>query len=715
MVLSLIAEPKAAGAQKKDPHPAIPSLDEMAGEWTPMKAVASPPAIHNLHDILLSSFDLVSFSYNPGYSILLNLQQERRMYPSIRLFVGDAESPATESRWFPYKVLRRNPDCAGLSVETDLRMLKEQGAALCRIRLSNPRRAAIKTALRLEMPARLHSDGLTALRDFSHGYSKTSMVNSVVAVSPVQKPDAVRGTGEKVAWTWEVVLQPGEERVLEFAGGNGLESARGETIQRVREWGQNFDREFEGFRKAWEQRWADAFTPGNSHYSGHLPVLTTENADLRRNYYMGVLTVLALERSRYPAHPRTWVTNGERPLGQHYFWDASMQTHVWALLEPEGMKALLRLWLLHDPRIGVGFGLAGQPEVIAKIALSRPRPEKLNGYAANACLMFKTAHDYVRLTGDLAFLDEKLANHKSVLERLDELAMDWKGLVGPGSLLADYGEARHLLECAPAYIHRVPSFNAQNVLIMRQLASLHEFRGNAARGAELRTEATRLLGAVLDLYVPGQGVWCTVQNDGTRVDLRHCLDYVYLGKALAEDLSLQIRREMTDFFKNELMMPTWMRAMSLQDQSAAKSDRPDHGPMGSYPGWITGSVDVMWRFGYPREAFDFYCRTAAVTKEGPFTQSREFYGERKREKDAPVRMALRGGTMREIISGGQFADVVIQTFFGFAPTVGGESFLSDAATPRPFNGTLSGLRWKGELLKLVADSSGVHLEKGSAQ
>jgi len=102
-------------------------------------------------------------------------------------------------------------------------------------------------------------------------------------------------------------------------------------------------------------------------------------------------------------------------------------------------------------------------------------------------------------------------------------------------------------------------------------------------------------------------------------------------------------------------------------------------------------------------------------KEGPITQSREFYGERKKEKDAPVRLALRGGTMREIISGGQFADVVINTFFGFVPSVDGKTMLADQKTPRPFTGTLSGLRWGRDIYKLEADQSGVRVDKGGQQ
>jgi hypothetical protein len=77
--------------------------------------------------------------------------------------------------------------------------------------------------------------------------------------------------------------------------------------------------------------------------------------------------------------------------------------------------------------------------------------------AFNACNIFKTTLDYIRVTGDLAFLDETLEDGKTVLQRMDELARDWKTLVHPDSPLADYGENQNLLECAPAYIGRVAS------------------------------------------------------------------------------------------------------------------------------------------------------------------------------------------------------------------------------------------------------------------
>ena len=43
----------------------VPSLDEMAGDWLPMKNVANPSDVNNFHDMLLVNRDLTSFFCNP--------------------------------------------------------------------------------------------------------------------------------------------------------------------------------------------------------------------------------------------------------------------------------------------------------------------------------------------------------------------------------------------------------------------------------------------------------------------------------------------------------------------------------------------------------------------------------------------------------------------------------------------------------------------------
>ncbi len=677
----------------RSPSPAyVPALDEMAGDWLPTKDVANPPDVNNFRDMLLVNRDLTSFFCYPD-DWLWSDGKFRFGYPPVTLAIAGREYPAAECRWYPYRALRRNTNCAGLIVQTDTRMINEQRAVLLRARITNSSSIKTNIQLTLSVSGILQADGITAL-------NSSQRPGFVTVICPATKPDVVTHDNGIVHWCWNLSLSARSGKEIEFVAGDGHAVDAPKVQADVARWSINFSREFDGFKQCWEQRWADAFKPGNHYFSGSLPVIVTDNAALKRNYYMGIITMLELERTQFPVYTRSFVTSGERAPGTQYYWDASMQTTVWALLEPTGMKATLRRWLVQNVRSGSFISIT------TTNGFDTTKYDHITGYAFNACTIFKTALDYLRITGDMAFLEEKLADGKTVLQRMDEMAMDWKTLVNHDSPFANYGENQNLLECAPAYIGRVPSCNAQNIWMMRQAAALQELKGNTTRAIELRHEAEKLLPAVLSLYKPGDGVWFGLHNDGRRVELRHCVDYIYVGNALANDLAPETRRQMTDFVKRELLTRDWMRAMSLNDAAAAVSDRPDHGPMGAYDGWPALTVGTMWRLGFPHDAFDFYCRTAEVTQEGPFAQAREFFGPRRDEYDAPVRIAERDGCMKECISGVAFADVVISTLFGFAPSADGKIILSDPRSPRPFTGKLLNVSYRGERFTISAGEKG---------
>jgi hypothetical protein len=680
------------------PLSGVPSLDAMAGDWIPMDEVANPPAVHNFNQMLVVGRDLASFYCNPGglfaHTKDPNVQWVAG-YPRVGLAIDGHEFPAVETRCYAYKALRRNLDCNGIAVETDTRMVNEQRGVLCRILAGNSSGQPRAVSITLRIPGVLHPDGAGVL-------NRTQRRGVTSAFYPSCPPDAVEKVGDSVLWTWHLSLPPNGTAAFGFAAGDETSRQEDETARRVASWSTGFDAAMAACQHVWEDRWADAFKPGNGHFSGNLPVLSTADASLARNYYMGVQTMLALERTQFPVSPRSFITSGERGDGIQYYWDASMQATAWALLEPSGMKATLRRWLVQNPRSGAHLSLREDSGYDAT------HHDRITGYAFNACTIFTTADQYLRITGDRPFLDEKLADGASVLDHLDALATDWQTLPKGPQGLTDYGGNGNLLECAPSYIHFVPSLNAQDVWMMRRAAEWRAAHGEPGRAAALNAQASAYLPAVLGLYQSGAGVWNAYHAaDRPKVELRHCVDFIYVGNALKDDLTATQKSEMNRFVRHELFMDHWMRAMSLQDAAAAKSDRPDHGPMGAYDGWIPLTVGTLWRLGDPPDAFDFYRRTAVVTREGPFAQAREFYGPRRDQRDAPVRVAERRGCMKECISGAAFCDVVISVFFGFSPAADGSSMLADPGTARPFEGTLSGLRYQGKLWQLVASRDGV--------
>ena len=53
--------------------------------------------------------------------------------------------------------------------------------------------------------------------------------------------------------------------------------------------------------------------------------------------------------------------------------------------------------------------------------------------------------------------------------------------------------------------------------------------------------------AVLALYEPGSGVWCSLHREGARVQMRHCYDFATGGTTMDRDLPPAMKREMVDF------------------------------------------------------------------------------------------------------------------------------------------------------------------------
>jgi hypothetical protein len=87
--------------------PGVPALDEMAGDWVPMRDVANPPDVNNFHDMLLVNRDLTSFFCYPE-DWLWN-GKPRFGYPPIKLTIAGEEYPATECRWYRIALCDETP------------------------------------------------------------------------------------------------------------------------------------------------------------------------------------------------------------------------------------------------------------------------------------------------------------------------------------------------------------------------------------------------------------------------------------------------------------------------------------------------------------------------------------------------------------------------------------------------------------------------------
>jgi hypothetical protein len=684
----------------------IPSLDELSGAWQFATNLISLPAINNC----LGSGKLMNDPVAVG----------KLSFPPITMtgdtgtMLVDGQAPVLDqTRWYAYQVLRQ-ATATNLDIETAVRMPYQQRGLLFHIAVTNTgsERQTFELKINLSAATSRHDKwGWSVPRD------KTAAANfSVFAprsrrflmfTDPTnhlancfgfeQKPDKLSATGAYAIW--RLNLKPGGAAIINYTLAIGEENE--EVGNLAESWAHYFDDAFDQVPVDWQRRFNAMFTPGNIFFSGNLPTLVTANAPLSRIYYMSALSLLSVTRTGFSIAPVVYVSNTpESNCTMMYFWDTREWATAFALLDPITLKNCLRSWLAK----GIYNGYA---EEYLTGSLEGP------WYSANDYSVFILLNDYLNVTGDRAFLSEKVGD-KTVLEHMDAIATHWQSLVKPGRTLADYGSAANLLECVPTYVHEVASFNAANVWMMRRVAEIQEAQGNNARAEELRADANQLLPSVLSLYEPGQGVWDAQDEDGGKVQIRHVFDFATIGLTIPNDLTPKMRDEMTGFVERELLTDHWMRAQSLSDIAAPQSNRPDHGPMGAFCAWPAETAATFCEFGEFDKALDVLYRCSAVTYEGPFSQSRELLGK---TPDAPVRITSRGGSPNSqtynASNGGSFAETTIRGLFGYQP-----DFLTGVVIPdsraRGFQGELLNVRQDDKLFDIASDDEGVKVVPASA-
>jgi hypothetical protein len=715
----------------------VPTLDDLAGDWKTRDELAQYPSIHNFKAELLVNKDFTSVSWvaSPPFS---------QGFHSGALKLNGQVPLVERFRWYPYQAVRAG-SAGGLAIQTVSRMVFDDCGVLWRVTLSNTQPAEVIEQVSIDLIGAISN--LTASNSWDWGfaqpgtngpkrrYEETEAARESVDKIPSDhpsnaedyraslaasgklllirdtktpaetafafrhKPDALESDGHQGTATWNVRLAPAKTADLDLVMAFG---EPGKAEPRVTRWAKQFDAVFGDAKRLWEQRYAQVFTPHNGFFQGNLPVLGTEDPAIRRNYYMGVVTMLLMLRDQLPYSPRVFLAGGPRyGASVMFIWDTGMMDTLFALLEPGVMREYVMKTLQWDLDECLAFDYYGNRAFGYR-------------YVANYPMLFRIATTYLRVTGDRAFLHRTVSS-QTVLEHLDRLALHYRDYLMADGGLADFGgDPWHFLECVPTYIHATAGFNAAYVTMLRDMADLYEFEGKKSLAEQRRAAAEKLVRAIYpQLYVAGKGFWQSRYPDGRQFDMRHCLDFQFVAQGIGQDLPAPVRKEMRDFVTKELLMKNWMRAESLQDPAAEQSDRPDHGPMGAYSGWPPETVDGLCHLGFWKDALDFYRRCAAATHEGAFSQGAEFYGPRKKEYDAPVRIATAGTICREAVCGAGFTDVMIRAVFGFHPSLNlnRPSPLWAADQDRTFSARLEHVRWGNRLITIVSGPGGLSVEK----
>ena len=357
---------------------------------------------------------------------------------------------------------------------------------------------------------------------------------------------------------YTLTLKPGETKVISYVG------SMGETIEEVNNLYDtlipSIDSAKEEVRTYWNDELKAIFTPGNSRYSGSLPLLETTDDDILRVYLIGILGVVYFKRDN-PCSiygraydtlmPKYWQT-------VTFIWDYALSSFVHTLLDPEVMKKYLEKWMLLDIYNHFGSDYLTGSEIG-------------NWYGANDYNMMVLINDFLRWNGDYQWLQKEVvdesstADSKKVIDYVYQYATSWKRLKSEKGL-ADYGEINNLLECVSTYVHEVAGLNAANIFNMRIAGKLFEIAGKKDQSKLLYDQASGLLPEIQKLYERGKGYWNTRFPDGSLVDVRHCYDFFTILNTIGDDLRKKQQDEImtTNYYIRQL------RIISYQHQNGQR-------------------------------------------------------------------------------------------------------------------------------------------------
>ncbi|MCX6970692.1 MAG: hypothetical protein NTV93_11175 [Verrucomicrobia bacterium] len=442
----------------------------------------------------------------------------------------------------------------------------------------------------------------------------------------------------------------------------------------AKKWTPKVDEAFVAAKEWWSELWQSAFTPGNAHFSGHLPIVESSDAFIAKLYYMGVLTLLCLRR-RY-AHSLLesgYLTLGpRRGEGSIYLaWDLPYISQLLARLDPAALKAhwaalctaplFSHMVLNLFNKEHTSFPCVADPlaRVTPLVELSR------RGHLGDALAM-RIRRQGKSLTsfkknGEAVYGEDETRDLTGV-EALVEAATTHRRFHLGRTGLVDYGDRGNYLECCTTYAHGTAGHTSVQAWALEAAGTITGRR--IAKASEIKN----LQKAAMSLYRPGEGYFDCLHPDGRRHPTPNLYDLGLVLNAMGPELDPKVVKEIARFTEKHLTTPTWARCLAAFDPDSASGLRCDHqwaGCFGAWPGqFIMGLHKANHR---PKWVAEWAAGLAEVTKQGPFAQAYfaedvvdpEFGGAAKAFDDFPQ------GNHWLISSGALYAHVVLESLLGY--------------------------------------------------
>jgi hypothetical protein len=184
-------------------------------------------------------------------------------------------------------------------------------------------------------------------------------------------------------------------------------------------------------------------------------------------------------------------------------------------------------------------------------------------------------HNYIRLTGDTAFMNES-DGVKTTLQRVLENATLNEG--AQPSAMIDYGDVRSHLELSDpnSYNHVLPDLNGRRYESYKRAAELFALAGDAATASALTAKANALGPSLKQALWNPTARWFDYVNAGTR-GTRYTVQMFYLlgSGVLDTDEELGLLNHLNE---REFLSPFGMHSLAKQDAVYDDGDIDNGGP-----------------------------------------------------------------------------------------------------------------------------------------
>jgi hypothetical protein len=702
-------------APKSAPLPDIPTCDSMRSIVMTHKFgdLFNPPGLTNQWGCAQAAMDVVavrSIAFPPfaqGEMNVAPLGSGGELLTGI-LFVDEEYFAATKTPiefvWYPDRIERKTV-YKGLEISSTTIVPFKSMVTAVKFNIKNvsgkPRKTEIKLAI--------NGGATKSVKPWNAAYSPgeydnertiDKSRNAVLGKSKYTEAFVLQGTSPKPtnllpSWIiYQFDLAPNETKSITFV--NSLGETRTEVENGYDSIINNFDGVLKQTTDEWNAQLKSAFTPNNPHFSGYLPTLVTTDESVKRLYHSAVMSALYFRRTTpHSVYGTTYVTLMPRYWETTTFlWDISLSAMLLAMLDPAILRRMMETWMTLD--IYQHFGT-----------------EFLTGagvgpwYSVNDFAMSRMAKEYLRWTGDKAWLDKEVSG-KKVFDYLVSYAEHWRALDTNKHGLADYGGVTNLLEAVSSYVHEVAGLNAANVYNLRFAAELLDYKGQKAKAAAMRKEALELGKRVNELYVDGKGIWRCRLPDGSFNEVHHCYDFGTTLMNIGDLMTAKQKKEIVEFFKRELQTPTWMRALSTKDLDVTFSIRPDHQWTGAYCSWAALALSGLYVAGETDVALDWIKGLAKTAQQGPIAQAHfteNFYqpesngGAAKAPSDQPYINDW------ACVSGCNYLEPIVDSIFGINAGLFGEITSKPQFGKFDPKAELRNINYQGKIYK--ADKNGV--------